>query len=184
MTKRKEIHNKPSVYSWGMKVDFMLNSQGGFKDIADASVSFLWDQELILTLKPRKIHPQFEDAGAKGYRMMIYASQTACESENIGSKLAFSLLNIAIKRRWGMSLSWPDSPLPCRVFDRTVSKGLTMQAFASSTNPVTASEFINLLEKSFSQQSNVPYSMLLSMELFASSHFENNNRSKLIMIMR
>lgn len=183
MVSRKTIREKSNVFSWATKVDFTLNSRGGLKDLDNANVSLLWNQDYILTLETRKIHPQLEGAGATGYRLIIDAADTACGAENLGSKLAYALLTVAIEKHWGMSLSWPDSPLPCRVIDRTVSKGISVQGFGSVTSHVEIPEFISVLEKSFERHSKVPYSLLLSMELCASSRVESNNRSKLIMLV-
>lgn len=126
MVSRQELHDKPRVYSWATKVDFMLNSVGGFKDITNGNVSFLWDQDYILTLEPRKLHPLLETGGATGYRLTINVTDTASDAEDLGIKLAYALLCVAIDKTWGMALSWPDSPLPCRVIDRTTSTGLTV----------------------------------------------------------
>lgn len=183
MTTRKDIRNKPSVYSWATKVDFIINSVGGFKDLESPNATLLWNHDSILTLEPRKIHPQLEDSGARGYRLTIDATETASDAENLGVKLAYALLNIAITRHWGMSLSWPDSPLPCRVIDRTASKGFTAQGFGSITSHMEISEFVDALETGFARDAQIPYSLLLSMELCASSRFESNNRSKLIMLV-
>ena len=101
----------------------------------------------------------------------------------MGAKVAYALLDFCIQRRWGVELSWPDSPLPCRVIDRTTGPSITCQGFATAIGHVKVSEFANALESSFSHHKKIPYSLLLSMELYASSHFENNQRSKLIMIM-
>ncbi len=149
----------------------------------ETSFSLLWHHDLILTVEPRKIHPQLSDAGAKGFRLVINATDTASEAENVGAKVAYALLDFCIQRRWGVELSWPDSPLPCCVIDRTTGPGITCQAFATAIGHVKVSEFANALESSFSHHKKIPYSLLLSMELYASSHFENNQRSKLIMIM-
>jgi len=183
MVSRKDIREKINVYSWGSKVEFNLNSQGGFKNLDNANLSLLWGQSYILTMKPRKIHPNLSDAGVKGYTLTIEATDTASNAESIGVRLAYALLSVAVDRHWGMSLSWPDSPLPCRVIDRTKSKGVTVQGFGSVTSHVDISDFILALENNFSTHSNVPYPLLLSMELCASSRFESNNRSKLIMLV-
>jgi hypothetical protein len=183
MINKTDICNKTNVYSWGVKIDFIINSRGGFFDVDETSFSLLWHHDLILTVEPRKIHPQLADAGSKGFRLVINATDTASEAENVGAKIAYSLLDFCIQRRWGVELSWPDSPLPCRVIDRTTGPGMTCQAFGTTTSHVKVSEFANALESSFLHHDKIPYSLLLSMELYASSHFENNQRSKLIMIM-
>lgn len=183
MVSRIDLDRKNNIYSWSVKIDFMLNSMGGIKDFSGDSLSFLWCHDYILTLECRKIHPQLEDAGAKGYRLTAHATETACAAESLGVKLAYSLLSLAVVKNWGLSLSWPDSPLPCRVIDRTAAKGDVMQAFGSATHHVDTLHFISEIEKAYSIHQSVPPSLLLSMELCTSSHFENNERSKLIMLV-
>ncbi|WP_213994838.1 HEPN domain-containing protein [Arsukibacterium sp.] len=183
MISKADISNKANVYSWGVKIDFIISSQGGFSDVNDASFSMLWNHDLILTLEPRTIHPHLTDSGSKGFRLIINATHTASEAENVGARVAYSLLDFCIQMGWGVELSWPDSPLPCRVIDRTAGARITAQCFATSINHSNVSAFAIALEKSFSHYDQIPYSLLLSMELFAASHFEGNHRSKLIMIM-
>ncbi|VAW87585.1 hypothetical protein MNBD_GAMMA18-2112 [hydrothermal vent metagenome] len=183
MITRDDIFQKINVYSWGAEVEFTLNGQGGFKDFNGVNESLLWNQEYILTLKPREIHPQLQSGGITGYTLKIEATDTASSAESVGIRLAYALLCLAINKHWGMSLSWPDSPLPCRVIDRTKPKGITGQGFAFVTNHVEISEFVSVLESSFDKLADVPYQLLLSMELCASSRLESNNRSKLIMLV-
>jgi hypothetical protein len=186
MINKTDICNKTNVYSWGVIIDFTINSRGGFLDVDETSFSLLWHHDLILTLEPRKIHPQLADAGSRGFRLVINATDTASKAKNIGEKVAYSLLDFCIQRRWGVAFSWHDSPLPFRVIDRTPTPGMprmTIQSFGTVTGHVKVSEFANALESSFSYHDKIKPSLLLSMELYASSHFENNQRSKLIMIM-
>lgn len=58
MTDKVDLCKKASVYSWGVKIDFVINSRGGFLDVDETSFSLLWGHDLILTVEPRKIHPQ------------------------------------------------------------------------------------------------------------------------------
>ncbi|MCR9055367.1 MAG: HEPN domain-containing protein [bacterium] len=181
MPTKLDISNKPRVYGWSAIVEFTINSTGGFKELDGEKTSLLWSRDLILTLESRKIHPLLSGAGAKGYRMMIEAADTASDAEQLGLRLAHSLLSVAIERNWGMSLSWPDQPLPCRVVDRTASTGFTMSSFGSTTSHTDTAKFIDAIDEAF--ETDVPYRVLLSMELCASSRFENNNRTKLIMLV-
>lgn len=183
MVSRIDLEKKNSIYSWAVKIDFTVNSGGRIDDLVGSSASLLWLKDYILKIETRKIHPQLADSGATGYRLEAKAMQTACEAEALGVRLAYSLLSVAIEKNWGLSLSWPDSPLPCRVIDRTVSKGASSQAFLSVLKHIKTSEFVSGIEESFNHHEKVPYSLLLSMELCASSHFENNERSKLIMLV-
>lgn len=183
MVSRIDLEKKENIYSWSVKVDFTVNSAGGIDDLLGSCASLLWLENHILIIETRKIHPQLADSGAKGYRLEVKATQTACDAEALGVRLAYSLLSVAIDKHWGLSLSWPDSPLPCRVIDRTVSKGSSMQGFGSASKHISTAQFVADIENSFKKYEEIPYSLLLSMELCASSHFENNERSKLIMLV-
>lgn len=183
MVTKKDIALKTQVYSWSVKIDFMLDSRSEFSDVDVAKLSLLWKHDLILTLEPRKIHPHFEDSGVKGYRLIVNATDTASDAESIGIKVAYSLLKFCIDRRWGVSLSWPDSPLPCRVIDRLASNGISFQAFGSQVVRIALNDFVDAIEDFYSGVEDVPYNLLLSMEIFASSHFESNERTRLILIV-
>jgi hypothetical protein len=181
MTSRLDIVNKPNVYGWSAIVDFNINNTGGFTELGEGKASLLWARDLVLTIEPRKVGPILSGAGAKGYRMTVEATDTASHAERLGLGLAHSLLAIAIKRSWGMSLSWPDQPLPCRVVDRTASRGFSSRGFLTSSSRIDTKGFVEELETEFDD--NVSYNVLLSMELCASSRFENDNRAKLIMLV-
>ncbi len=183
MASKDDILNKRHVYSWSTKVDFVLNSVGGFKDLDSDSVCVPWTENLILTLKKQAIHPHLEAAGASGYQFTLDATETAGEAEDLGKRLACALLKVAIDRHWGLRLSWPDTPLPCRVVDRTASRGITMQGFGSFTAHITLSDFTSALQESFGKLSKAPYRLLLSMELCASARFESDNRANLILLV-
>lgn len=183
MPSTEDISTKPHVYSWSTKVDFILNSVGGFKDLDSDSVRVPWRENLILTLEKQAIHPNLVGAGATGYRFTLEATETACEAEELGKRLACALLKVAIDRQWGLRLSWPDTPLPCRVVDRTASRGATMQAFASVTGHLALADFASTLQETFKKLSKAPYRLLLSMELCASARFEADNRAKLVLLV-
>ena len=183
MLSLNDLSVKFHVYSWSTKIDFVVSNTGGFQNFDGSSVCLLWDQRLILTLEKIGIHPMLENSGASGYRLKIDASVTACEAENLGKRLAYALLSVAISRHWGLSLSWQDTPLPCRGIDRTASRGFEMQAFASVVNQISIADFIESLNIGFSDSTVIPYSLLLSMELCASSRFQTDNRAKLILLV-
>jgi len=183
MPSKSEKYKKRNVYGWSAKVDFILNSAGGFRDVDNPHVCPLWSDEYILTLASRKIDPDFEGSGTSGYRLTIEATNTASEAEILGTKLAFGLLSIAVERIWGLSLAWPDTPLPCRVIDRTAPAGAVVQGFGSTTNHITLEEFTQKLKIAFNKLASNSYRLLLSMELCASSQLEQNSRSRLIMLV-
>jgi hypothetical protein len=178
-----DLATKPNVYSWSSKVDFVVNNVGGFKDFGESPLCLLWQPQFILTIEKKKIHPYLEESGAAGYRLKIDASSTASDAEEAGKRLAYAILSVAIARQWGMTLSWQDTPLPCRVIDRTASSGMQMIGFGSVKNKISLTEFSEKLSDSFSKLKSIPYSLLLSMELCASSRFQTDNRTKLILLI-
>ena len=176
-----EIENKPNVYGWSAKVEFILGREINFPDFEDPAC-LLWNPKYILTLNRIKIASWLKDAGMSGYQLTIAAEDTARGAELLGVRLAFGLLAIGVERRWGLTLSWQDSPLPCRVIDRTAPLGSSMSAFLDVTKHMSLNDFICKLETGFARHNEVPYKTLLSMELFCSSQMESNSRSKLIML--
>lgn len=183
MTSRIDIATKRNVYGWSAIVDFTLGSSGGFTDIEDRKASLLWGQDLILTIEPRRIHSLQAAAGQSGYRLRVEATDTASDAERLGLRLAYAILKVAIGRRWGLGLAWEDAPLPCRVVDRTRSRGFTASGFATVTSHITSDMLVEQLETGFSVYDAVPQRVLLSMELYAASNLETNTRVKLVMMV-
>lgn len=178
-----DLATKPHVYSWSTKIDFEVNSVGGFQDFEGTPACLNWDQNLILVLERRTIHPHFEASGTTGYRLILDAAQTACEAEELGRRLACALLKFAIGKTWGLRLAWQDTPLPCRVIDRTASRGFESEGFVSGHERIALSDFTNELDEAFSALRQAPCNLLLSMELCASARFESDNRARLILLV-
>lgn len=181
MADLEDIASKPHVYSWSTKVDFVLNSAGGFKGLEAESTAVPWQQPFVLTLRNTEIHPNLAGAGASGHQLVLDAAETACEAEELGKRLTLALLKLAADKHWGMRLSWQDTPLPCRVVDRTSAPGARLQAFLSVTGHISIEEFAELLEATFNRVQQTSYRLLLAMELLASARFETDNRAKLVL---
>ena len=183
MNKRYRISTKPTVYGWSVIVDFTINSFGGISDYESQPVSILWAEEEILELEQRKIHPNMSGSGAIGYRLKFVGALTASDAENAGERLAFAILRLAEKRRWGLHLEWPDSPLPCRVVDRTASTGITMQAFGSVSLHVPFAMFVDELSAAFNARKDISYEILMSLELCVAARFESNLRVCFVLLV-
>lgn len=136
-----------------------------------------------MKLEKRNIHPKYENAGATGYRITLEAAETACDAENLGKRLAYALLKIALNRNYGILLSWHDTPLPCRVIDRTASVGSSLEGFITAVSSITISDFTHSLDTNFSEVESVPYRLLLSLELCVSSRLVDDSRVRLIMLI-
>ena len=183
MNTRYDIATKPSIYGWSVDVDFTINSFGGISDYESELVSIPWMENKILELKLRQIHPYMSGSGAMGYRLTLVGALTASGAENAGVRLAYAILKIAEKRHWGLHLEWPDSPLPCRVVDRNASKGITMQAFGSVSHHIPFAMFVDELGAAFNDRKDVPYEVLMSLELCAAARFENNPRVRFVLLV-
>lgn len=179
---RTDMKHKINVYSWAATVDFVLGSEAGFHDLA-GDATLLWGPNYILGLESVDVHPKLEGAGLNGYRFKIEAENTASGAETLGARVAFGLLSVAVQKGWGLSLSWPEAPLPCRVVNRTVSLGPQVRAFGTVLKRLYLGDFITELETSFHRYQVVPERLLLSMELVCLSRLENSNRSKLILLI-
>ncbi|CAG9931802.1 HEPN domain-containing protein [Candidatus Nitrotoga arctica] len=183
MHNRYHIATKPTVYGWSVIVDFTVNTFGGISEYASEPISILWDEEEILVLEPREIPPEISASGCMGYRLKFEGAITASAAENAGIRLAYSILRVAEKRRWGLHLAWPDAPLPCRVIDRTASTGATLQGFASISHRVPFRMFVEELGSAFNDLKEIPYELLMSLELCAAARFESNSRARFVLLV-
>lgn len=178
---KSQIDKKLSVYPWAVKVDFFVNERAQFKDFDGNQLSVLWEEDLILELKSQSASKLNSSREGKAYTLIAKATNSAAAAEAIGVKLAYCLLKFCIDKEWGITLSWPDTPYPCRVLDRGVGSQLNISGSVQAINPVDVSAFASGVSCAYTDYDSVPESVLLSMELFAASSFEFNQRTKLIM---
>jgi hypothetical protein len=183
MPSKTDIIQKTNVYSWGAKVDFVLGRGYELEELT-GNVVLVWDCEEVLELSRRKIHPDLEAAGLTGYRLVLNATDTACAAERRGLALVFGLLWMGVTQHYAIGLEWPESPLPCRVIDRTASGGIRFEAFASVSRRLLLAEFVRRLEEGFrSAPTEMLDRMLLSMELYCGSQLESSKRAQFVMLV-
>ncbi len=111
------------------------------------------------------------------YELELEAYPSAAEAETAGMQAAQALLLTAISLNFGIRLDY-SSHQPPTVFDRTVSTGMALRARAITSWPedVILQELITDFQESLRDRK-----MLLSMELFASSSLEANDRARFLM---
>lgn len=184
MTSRTEIARDPSRHGWGVKVDFVVNERGGLTDFSGNKASILWKHaDSILEIERTTISPALKSRGATGYRLSLMARETASEAEQDGIRMAMGILLLALRKGWGLGLSWPDSPIPCRVVDRLASRGLSASGYATVTSHLGMAEFSASFEVGYSAYEVPPARVLLSLELCVASRLETSARSRLVMLV-
>lgn len=186
MPTKKGIQNKPYAYPWAAVVEFVVGPLCGVRDSeselpAPLAINDGWH---VAQLESVEIDPELKRAGHRGFRLTVEAEDTACGAESIGVRLIYALLALAVEQKWGLTLVSQDTPLACRVVDRNAPKGPTLQAFATVTQYISKADFESKVRAGFQRYTEeVPYRLLLSMELFAASMLEEPSRSKLVMLV-
>ncbi len=145
--------------------------------------AFIGDLENVTLLLPdgalATIHPVqlMEWEGGKRYEIKIVGFPTASEAEEAGKQLAQALLVCAVSLNFGLRLIYI-SHEPTSVYDRTISLGISMtgEAYSSWPESVVLEEF----ERAFLAPQG-ERRLLLSMELFAASSLESNDRARFVM---
>lgn len=126
-----------------------------------------------------RIRPRSSRSSELGaaFELDLEAYPTAAEAEQAGMKAAQALLLMAISLDFGLRLDYTNHEPPT-VFDRTVSTG------HSSSGELVASWPETVIIQKFSddfQQAVRDRRLLLSMELFAASTLESNDRARFVM---
>ena len=111
------------------------------------------------------------------YELELEAFPTAALAEEFGMRSAQALLLAAITLGFGVRLNYQNHEPPT-VFDRTVSAGLAMSAEGLALWPQDL--VVKQISDSFGHQLR-DRRLLLSMELFAASGLESNDRAKFVM---
>lgn len=138
------------------------------------NVTLLLPDGTLATIFP--VHLMEGESG-KRYEIEIVGFPTASEAEEAGKQLAQALLVCAVSLNFGLRLIYI-SHEPTSVYDRTLSSGLSMSGSAYSSWPqgVILEEF----ERAFLARPR-ERRLLLSMELFAASSLESNDRARFVM---
>lgn len=183
MPTKSEVVDKTNVYSWSAKVDFTLGRGYALEELSGDTV-FVWESPYVVALSRRRIHPDLESAGTTGYRLVVNAESTAGAAEVLGLHLAFGLLWMGVTQHYAIGLEWPESPLPCRVIDRTASSGISLQGFGSVSRRLQLAEFVSRLEQGFSKApAHLLPRLLVSMELYCGSKLETSKRARFVMLI-
>lgn len=136
--------------------------------------SLLLEDGTIATIRPAS-KPSTQ-AGS-WYEISTIGFPKASEAEDAGTRIAQALLLTAISLNLGLRLRY-ESYEPSSVYDRTISPGMTMYGEGYSCWPEEV-----FLDEFFSARAlpTADHRMLLSMELYAASALESNDRVRFVM---
>ena len=174
------ISDSPKRRPYASKISFIIG--GGSKYNFDGEACLLFENDYITKIKPENSGRHDRDQQLQTLTATIEGFSTASEAEKMGLKLTLSVLWAAISINWPIKLAY-HTPQPCMVFDRTISKGLTLSCFATATVTSPPKMVSGLLEQILSKDIELDKNLLLSMELFASAKMEMSERAKFISLV-
>ncbi len=157
---------------YGARLTFQVQRSAYIGDLEN--VTLLLSDGSLATIRPGNL---LGWEGGKRYEIEIIGFPKASDAETAGMQIAQALLACAISLNFGLRLSYI-SHEPPSVYDRTISPGLSMSGEGYVCWP--QSTVIEEFEKAFLAPP-LDRRLLLSMELFASSALESNDRAKFIM---
>lgn len=157
---------------YGASLSFQVLRSGYIGDLEN--VTLLLPDGTLATITSTQ---NAENESGKRYEIKIVGFPTASEAEEAGKQLAQALLVLAISLNFGLRLIYL-SHEPTTVYDRTVSLGgyTSGSGYSSWSQAVVLEEFERALLASPRERR-----LLLSMELYAASSLESNDRARFVM---
>lgn len=178
MTKRQLLERKVIAQSstrrpYAARLKIVLDDST--KLSIDGSTTLLTNSNYIIKLEPEI--GKYKDG--QEISVIVEGFATAGEAEKAGLRATLGMLWAAITGRYAVRLVY-HTPLPCTVFDRTQSKGLTMSGTLKITVGKSVNELVQKFDDILSSSSDVDSRLLVAAELFASARLETTERAKFI----
>jgi hypothetical protein len=169
LAERSKIVSRPEKRRYGTKLVFQVLSKGFLGNLEH--VTILLDDGAYVTLAPER---QASWEGGQRFSLTLEGFPTASQAEEHGRRLVQGLLWTSISLNFGVRLNY-NTQEPTTVYDRLVSPGFSMSAeFGTSFPPHWV---IDRLLAAYMLPSLVDRTLLLSMEIFCSSHLEASDRA-------
>lgn len=166
---RSKIVSRPEKRRWGTKLVFQVLSKGFLGNLEH--VTILLDDGAYVTLAPER---QASWEGGQRFSLTLEGFPTASQAEEHGRRLVQGLLWISISLNFGVRLNYHTHE-PTTAYDRLVSPGSSMWAEATTSFP--PNWVIDRLRAAYMLPKLVEPPLLLSMEIFCSSHLEASDRA-------
>lgn len=175
ISERERIVKKTRQRPYGTRVTVAVGTGfGGTRLLKiDQHASLLVDENLIIEVKrARDQTDQWWE-----YDLSLKAFATAGEAEEAGLRLAQAILWMSVSARNPRIMLRYNGPLPCDVFDRRKSAGISAHARATITSPIGRQ--YQAFEDGWKRK-HVNRRLLLAMELFCAARFEATARARFI----
>jgi len=169
LDERSKIVSRREKRRYGTKLVFQVLSKGFLGNLEH--VTILLDDGAYVTLSPER---QASWEGGQRFSLTLEGFPTASQAEEHGRRLVQGLLWTSISLNFGVRLNY-QSHEPTIVYDRLVSRGLSM--WAESTPSFPPDWVIDRLQSAYMLPKLVDRTLLLSMEIFCSSHLEASDRA-------
>lgn len=180
MTRKNEperivISTFPKLRPYGVRLSVLFESSTKLK--IDGECSLLISPDYVLKIAPSKSNIPLGDSQC--WDVAVEAFATAGEAEQIGLRVSMGFLWAAVSGKYSLRLLY-QTPLPCSVYDRTKSGGLTLSGTATPTVNRNINNVIDRLNYIVSSSTPVDQRLLVAMELFASARMETTERSRFV----
>jgi hypothetical protein len=168
------IHTSERRRPYGAKLTLLLEDDRDFK--IDGECTLLITPEIVIRIKPANEHFYMNKSCWDVY---IDGFSTAGEAEKCGLKVALGFLWGAFKNKYSARLLY-HTPLPCVVYDRTVSKGLSLSAHCTVSMSYGVKNIIKPLDEIISSKNEFDQRLLIAIEIFTAAKLETTERSKFV----
>jgi hypothetical protein len=182
MSKKKEnnrmiILNSANRRPYGAKMTLIVEDYVGIK--VDGECSLLVTPEIVLTLQPKEQRPY---KPGSFWEIKVEGFSTAGEAERVGLKVALGFLWSVVKNNHSARLVY-NTPLPCSVYDRTSTKGVSLFGHATLSVHRVLRTIVEPLDYILTSSSEVDQRLLVAVELLTSAKLETTERSKFVGIV-
>lgn len=169
---RQVILAKDHRRKYGAKVVFQVAHARHIADLEN--VTLLEKSGQLIKITPS---PSSDLGNTKQYSISIVGFPRATDAEKAGIQIGQALLLSSLSLNFGLRLVYSTQE-PAEVFDRTKSGGMFSGASMHTYWPQDI--FLDQFDRAFTMPESDP-KLLLSMELFASSQLESNDRTRFVM---
>lgn len=176
-SERNVIASSPNRRPYGAKLTLLLEKHTDFN--IDGECIFLVSPQILVRIKPKEKRHAEDD---KGWDIFVEGFATAGEAEQVGLKVALGFLWAAIQGCYSARLLY-HTPLPCAIYNRTRSTGLTMSAFATVSITKGIANIVGPLDTIVSTEHNVDPRLLVALEIFTAARLETTERAKFVGIV-
>ncbi|MBF0233817.1 MAG: hypothetical protein HQK65_12380 [Desulfamplus sp.] len=177
---RKKENNRTVIDSsknrrpYGAKLTLLIEDDREFK--IDAECSLLVSPNIIIRIKPANDATYLTK---RCWDVYVEGFATAGEAEKCGLKVALGLLWGAFQNKFSARLLY-HTPLPCVVYDRTASKGLTFSGHCTCLLSYAVKNIVKPLDEIVSSKNDLDQRLLVAIEIFTGAKMQTTERSKFV----